>query len=143
MDKINDDDRITFATLADYLIPEYGNKPTATAVGVHQDLLDKVLAVRPDLSTDFLRGVRFAAGKDISEALNSLNKEDRVAFDAITLVASGGYLMSETVREAMGYPGQEPAPYDPQETPEYMTNGMLERVTLRGPIYRPTPRDED
>ena len=58
-------------------------------------------------------------------------------------MATGGYLMSETVREAMGYPGQEPAPYDPHETPEYMTNGMLERVTLRGPIYRPTPRDDD
>lgn len=141
MEKLNDEDRATFAVLADYLIPEYGNKPAPTSVGVHQELLDKVLAVRPDLSTDFLRGVRFCKEKDISESLNALNKDDRAAFDAVTLVASGGYLMSEKVREAMGYPGQAPAPYDPHETPEYMTNGMLERVSMRGPIYRPTPKD--
>ncbi len=143
MDKLNDDDRATFAVLADYLIPEYSNKPAASTVGVHKDLLDKVLSVRPDLTNDFLRGVRTAVGKDVSDALNAINKDDRVAFDAITLVATGGYLMSEKVREAMGYPGQAAAPYDPHETPEYMTNGMLERVVMRGPIYRPTPRDED
>ena len=143
MDKLNDEDRATFAKIADHLIPEYGNKPAASAVNVHLDLLDKVLAVRPDIATDFLRGVRACADKDLSEALNAVNKDDRAAFDAITLAATGGYLMSEKVREAMGYPGQEPAPYDPHQTPEYMTNGMLERVTMRGPIYRPTPREDD
>ena len=39
MDKLNEDDRKIFAVLADYLIPEYGNKPKATAVGVHQEFI--------------------------------------------------------------------------------------------------------
>ncbi|BCL70203.1 hypothetical protein TUMSATVNIG1_21620 [Vibrio nigripulchritudo] len=140
--QLTDEIRQTIAKIADFLIPEYGEKPAASDVGVHKEILDKVFSVRPDLVPDFMRGVHFVDGKDISEAMNALCVEDRRAFDAITNVVSGGYLLSERVREVIGYPGQEPAPYDPYETPEYMTNGMLARVARRGSIYRPTPSVE-
>ena len=74
------------------------------------------------------------------EAAQALYTGDPEAFNALGLVVSGGYYMSPVVRERLGYSGQENAPFDGYETPAYETNGMLERVRARGPIYRPTPR---
>ena len=58
----------------------------------------------------------------------------------MSLVASAAYYMTPEAREALGYPGQESLTYDAHTVPEYMTDGMIERVTRRGSIYKPTPR---
>lgn len=133
-------DRQVFAAIADIIIPAWETKPAASSVGVHDKLLDTVLRVRPDLTDGIKRSIAFCANRDPSEAINALYREDRTAFDAFTLAATGAYYMSETVRQGIGYPGQESPPYDAHATPEYLTNGTLERVVRRGPIYRPTPR---
>lgn len=138
MAQFTEDNRATFAALADFLIPEYNGKPSASSVGVHQDMLDEVLRIRPDLEDGFRRAVEFCTGKDVSEALNALTREDNPAFEALTLVATGGYMMTDEARAAIGYPGQDASPYDPHLTPEYVTNGMLDRVVKRGPIFRDT-----
>lgn len=138
MAPFTDEFRATFAALADYLIPEYNGKPAASSVGVHLDMLDEVMRIRPDLEDGFRRAVAFCEGKDISESLNALARQDATAFGALTTVATGGYMMTDEARAAVGYPGQEAAPYDADETPEYITNGMLDRVIQRGPIYRDT-----
>jgi len=75
-----------------------------------------------------------------SEAINGLFHEDRAAFDAFTLAATGAYYMDERVRGLIGYPGQESPPYNPQATPDYLLDGSLERVTRRGAVYKSTPR---
>ena len=137
---LSEQDRATFAAIADVLIPEAEGMPSASQVGVHKALLDRILGLRPDLVENFLRGVRKAAGKDAREAANQLNKEDAAALSAIGLVASAGYYMDPKVRQLIGYPGQEKRPGNPDETPEYVTNGMLQQVIGRGPIYKPTPK---
>ena len=134
------EDRDVYANLADFLIPAYKDRPAATSVGVHREMLDAVLNIRPDLDAGFRRALEFCAGRDTSEALNALAQEDADAFNALTTVTTGGYMMTDEARAAVGYPGQEAAPYDVDETPEYVTNGMLERVIRRGPIYRDTRR---
>jgi len=136
--QVTDEERQRFRTLADYLIPAHGKLPSAGSVGVHQDLLDTVLDARPDLVEAFKRGIAACADEPPGPALNSLMQEDEAAFGAVSLAASGGYYMAPTVRQAIGYPGQGNNPYDPHETPEYLTNGMIERVVRRGPLYRPT-----
>ncbi len=138
--RLSDDERAWFKSLADYLIPAAGKMPAASAVGVHEGLLDRTLEARPDLVEDLKRGIASTAGKPVGPTLNALMKEDEAAFQAISLAASGGYYMAPDVRERLGYPGQGEAAYDPHETPEYLTNGMIERVARRGPLYRPTPK---
>lgn len=133
-------DRATFAGLADRLIPTYGKLPAASAVGVQKELFDLVLRARPDLAEDLRRGLAACAGRDASEAINALFKEDPDAFNAVSLAATGAYYMAEEVRRLVGYPGQEADPYDPHATPDYLLDGTLERVVRRGPLYRPTPR---
>jgi len=137
---LSDADRGVFARLADALIPAWKKLPAASAVGVHKDLLDAVLAARPDLVDGVRQAIEYARERETSAALNGLFHDNKGAFDALTLAATGGYYMAEDVRTTIGYPGQESPPYDPFETPEYLLDGILERVTRRGAIYRSTPR---
>jgi hypothetical protein len=138
--KLSELDRELFGRVADFLIPAYGKMPSATAVGVHSYMLDTVLRFRPDIVDGFLRGLSKIDADDIVGSVNRLYREDAEAFGAVSLVASGGYYMTPEVREALGYPGQESVAYDPHEVPDYMLDGLIERVVQRGPIYRPTPR---
>lgn len=132
--------RVRFAALADLLLPAWGKMPSASAVNVHRDLLDLVLQSRPDLVEEFTRGLTACADGEPSEAINKLFRTDHAAFNAINLIATAAYYMTDEVRTLVGYPGQESAPYDPHETPDYLLDGTLERVVRRGPVYRPTPR---
>ncbi len=133
-------DRLRFASLADRLLPQWRNMPAASAVRVHRDMLDLILEVRPDLIEDFFRGVRGSGEGDPSEAINMLYRNDHAAFNAVNLVAVAAYYMTDEVRAIIGYPGQENAPYNPQETPAYLMDGTLERVVRRGSLYRSTPQ---
>lgn len=132
--------REIFSAIADLLIPEYKNMPAASAVGTHADLIDGVLRHRPDLLEGVHRAVkRMESGVD-SGAMQDLYDNDRAAFDAVSLAASAGYYMSDIVWKRLGYPGQENAPFDIEPAPEYVREGLLDRVLARGPIYRPTPK---
>jgi hypothetical protein len=130
-------ERTTFAALADLLIPAYGKMPAASAVGTHEALVDAALRARPDLIDGVKRALAACHGKAASQAANALAQSDQEAFAALTLAATGAYYMAPAVREAIGYPGQPKVPYDPHETPDYLTDGTLERVSRRGPMYRP------
>lgn len=141
MARLSDEDREVFAGIADLLIPRYGKMPSASEIGIHQDIIDQVLGFRPDIIANFRRGLEKCRSKDPSEAANQLSHEDADAFDAISLATSAGYYMNEIVRELIGYPGQDQSEFDPFATPEYLTNGSIERVVQRGPVYKPTPRD--
>lgn len=139
--KLTEQDRATFSAIADVLIPEAEGMPSASQVGVHLETLDRILSLRPDLVEAFLRGIRAAGGQDAREAANAMNRQDTAALSAIGLVASAGYYMQPKVRQLIGYPGQESRPGNPDETPEYVTNGMLQQVIDRGPIFRATPKN--
>jgi hypothetical protein len=138
--KLDDALRGTFLALADALIPEAEGMPATSRVGVGGDILERMLALRPDLRDAFIRGLRAAAGKPAAEAAQALNRDDQAALGAIGLVAAAGYYMSPKVRALIGYPGQESRPADPDATPEYVANGMLQQVIDRGPIFKPTPK---
>ncbi len=132
--------RAVFQQLADVLVPAHGKMPAASAVGAHEALLDDVLKHRPDIRDDLLRALTKAQGQEPIAAANNLLRQDAAGFNALGLAVSGAYYMSPRVRELLGYPGQESVSYDPYATPNYLTDGMLERVVARGPIYRATPR---
>lgn len=138
---LSPEQRSTFAGIADYLIPNAEGMPSASEVEVHGAILDRILALRTDLQEAFLRGLAKAAGSPSAEAANALNRDDPAALGAIGLVASAAYYMTPRVRELIGYPGQESRPDpDPDATPPYVANGMLQQVIDRGAIYKPTPR---
>lgn len=138
--RLTDETRSLFGKIADMLIPAYKGYPSATAAGVEGDTLDAVLAARPDLVEPFFRGLDLVRASDLSRDVNALFRADEEAFNAISLVASGGYYMTDAARQAVGYPGQESLTYDAHSVADYLTDGLLERVVRRGPIYRDAPR---
>lgn len=132
--------RSHFAAIADALIPAFGQLPKASDVGIAEGLLDHVLAVRPDLTDAFIRGLEATVGLGSREAAEFLSRSDAESFDAISTIAAGGYFLDEQVRHLIGYPGQESVSTEaPYALPSYATDGTLRRVYDRGPIYRPTP----
>jgi hypothetical protein len=138
---VTPEQRSTFAGIADYLIPNAEGMPSASEVDVHGAILDRVLTLRTDLQEPFLRGLNSCAGASPAEAANALNRSDPAAMSAVGLVASAAYYMMPKVRSLIGYPGQESRPEsDPDAPPPYVTNGMLQKVIDRGPIFKPTPQ---
>lgn len=141
MSKIDDIVRTTFSGIADVLIPAAEGMPAASSVGVaNEQNLDRILALRPDLSEAFFRGIERAKGQNPAIAAEDLNREDAPALAAIGLIASSAYYMAPVVRGLIGYPGQERRTIDADAVPEYVSNGMLKVVQDRGPIFRKVPK---
>ena len=133
---ITDELRTWLRTVADVLIPAADGMPSASEVGVAAQQLDLVLAARPDLTRHLLRACARTSDLDGAAAFAALTELDPEAEDAIAQIVAGGYYASSTVRALIGYTGQQPIPVRPPGFPEYLEEGLLERVVARGPIYR-------
>ena len=97
----SEQDRATFAALADLLIPAWGRMPAPGAAVFAQ-----------------LHALAACAGKDPSQAINALHGSDAAAFGALSLAVTGAYYMADEVWQQLGYPGQDGATYDPPATPD-------------------------
>ena len=122
--------------LADALIPAGDGMPAASAVGVADAQLDLVLSARPDLNRHLGRALALTAGMAPAEVLAALAELDPTAHGALLEAVAGGYYAHPRVRELLGYAGQRPVPVRPEDYPEYLAQGLLERVVERGPVYR-------
>jgi hypothetical protein len=131
--------RAVLAELADLMLPGAGPLPSAREVGLAQELLDRVLAARPDLAEPLAALLEQAAQEPPAEALARIRREDPAAHDVLGLVVAGGYLMSPRVGEVLRYPGQQPKPVNPFDINDVVEEGLLDPVVERGAIYRPTP----
>lgn len=145
---LDDAGRRVLAGLADVLIPAGAGLPSATAVGVHQQILDRVLAVRPDLRSGLLDVIAAGAGRPPREVVDHLRNHRRDLFGVLTLVIAGGYLMSQEVTERLTPQGQgrpvDPYPgqgklVDPGDIVKTADSGRLDQVAARSPFWRRPP----
>jgi hypothetical protein len=132
-------DRERLAVLADKLISGGAGLPSASEADVHGVWIDRVLAVRPDL-VETVTTVTGRAGETTTD-LDALREQDPVTFDTFSYAIAGAYLMNPRVRGLLGMPGDAPKrnPAFPDESEHYLSDGILDPVLQRGPIYRPTP----
>lgn len=132
--------RRRLAAVADGLIPESDGMPAPSSVDIGGHQLDLVLESRPDLSDALRRALDDAEGVDDAVAwLESLRTGAPASYDALVTAVVAGYYMHPEVRRRLGYPGQVAQQVSIDRFPDYMEEGLLERVYERGPIYRPTP----
>jgi len=125
-------ERAQLAVVGDRLIPPADDRPAPSAVGIGEQLLDQVLAARPDLASPLRRAL--TAGGDLA-----IRATDPAAADALELVVAGGYYLSPLVREAIGYPGQQARPVRVDGFPAYAEEGLLDAVLeRRGPVHEPS-----
>ncbi|HEX4253405.1 MAG TPA: hypothetical protein VH008_36435 [Pseudonocardia sp.] len=123
--------------LADALIPAEDGMPAAGHLGAADAQLDLVLVARPDLLRPLQRGHALTGGMSPAEALTALPELDPAAHSALLEVVAGGYYAHPEVRELIGYTGQQAVPVRVADFPEYLAEGLLERVVARGRVYRP------
>lgn len=128
--------RAIFLGLADALVPAAEAMPAASEVGIADDLLAEALNYRPDLFGPLQAILKQAQGRDPALEVRRLASEDPDAMHVLGLLVAGGYYLSDTVRALIGYPGQERRRIDPEETAEYVANGMLARVAARPKMWR-------
>jgi hypothetical protein len=134
---LSGNEREVFGAIADVLVCEADNMPSATQVDVHTRWIDEALRLRPDLRAGLDAAIAHVRpATDVRLALGRLAVEQPDVFTSLGTLTAGAYYMDDRVRAAMGYPGQEERPLV-DDTAEYLD--MLERVVDRGPIYRDTP----
>jgi hypothetical protein len=135
---LTDDDRQTFAGIADLLIPDAEGMPSASQAAVPDRFLDEALGYRPDLAEGLVQALAAARGLVPSEAIELLNTEHIPAFEAFGTLLAGAYFLNPEVRELIGYPGQVPTP--PRDDMDTYLD-LLENVMERGQVYRDVPAE--
>ena len=128
--------RVQLGAIADELIPAGSGMPSASEAGVGGQYLDEVLAARPDLAEPLEAALASVEGAD--DPIGAL-RGDAGAWGVITAVVPAAYFLNPDMRAAIGYPGLEARPIDPDAAPDYLDDGLLDSVVSRGPVYRPTP----
>ena len=92
--------------------------PSASAVGVHEHLLDRVLDARPDLH----------AGLVAALATLQTHPDDAAARAKVAYVVAGAYYLAPQVRELLQYRTADPAPVRVDAYPGYVAEGLLDHV---------------
>jgi hypothetical protein len=90
-----------------------------------------VLTARPDL-LPLLREALAEPFDDPQSRLATLTASDHRAAHAVELAVAAGYYLDPGVRARIGYPGQLARPASALDYPEYLTEGLLDRVLERG-----------
>jgi hypothetical protein len=138
--------------VADTLIPGAGGDPKASAAPGYEMWLDRSLAARAGSLAalgqilDELAGPTGPtgpagpggpAGAGLEQRLRQLHAAGDGRFHLLSSVAVGAYLMVPEVRRLIGYPGQHASPPRVDEAAEELSDGILDPVIQRGPIYVP------
>ena len=131
---LTNDERATFAAIADHLIPSAHGMPSAAEV-VTDDRLRFVLRSRPDLGDPLKAALRSDLGADVADRLARLADEPtNLAALQLTIVA--GYYTERRVRELIEYPGQMALELRSWEYPAYLEEGLIDAVLARGSVWR-------
>lgn len=131
-----DADRLSaFARVADRLIPAAHGMPSAAEV-VDEVRLRFVLRARPDLVEPLRAALRTELGDDPDARLAALERDESDHLAALRLVLVGGYYTDQDVRKRLGYPGQLAKQIYSWQYPEYIEEGLIDKVLARGPVWR-------
>jgi hypothetical protein len=116
-------ERAVLRQVADVLIPAGDGMPSAVAAGVADDLVDRVLAARPDLAGP-LRGALARCTPD----LDALIARNDAELAALRYVVAGAYYLAADVRAALDYRPDDVTPVRALDFPEYLEEGLLDHL---------------
>lgn len=126
--------RTALGAVADELIPAAHGMPSAGSV-LDLRRIEFVLCARPDLLKPLSDALRPELGDTPRQRLTALADEpDNLA--ALQLAVVAGYYSDADVRDRIGYPGQIARPVHAFDYPEYVDEGLIDRVIERGQVWR-------
>ena len=109
------------------LIPAGEGMPSAAEVDTGGKLLDRVVALLPDL-TGMLCRIFDADVENPEEWLGELSATDPESYRSLLLGITASYYLDSEVRRRIGYPGQPSTPVRANEMPQYVSEDLLEQV---------------
>ena len=130
----------TLRAIADVLIPAFGDNPAATSEPDFDQWLARAADARADAFDDItavLAQLDRAAPDTIDQTLRALHADQPRQFQALSAVVAGAWLLVPAVRARIGYPGQRRDPARLEEAADQISDGILDPVLARGPIYTP------
>jgi hypothetical protein len=127
--------RATFSVVAAHLIPAAHDMPSAGDV-IDDGRLRFVLDTRPDLIEPLTDALRADLGSDPAVRIQRMESESPEQYGVLTFVVVAGYYTDATVRQLIGYPGQQRIPPDPDEREAYLEEGLIDQVIARGPVWK-------
>jgi hypothetical protein len=139
MSLLSDQQRQVLYEVGETLIPPAPGELSADQTGVPGALIDRVLALRPELTTPLGHTLESGHGLDPETFCRRLQRDSPEEFDLVTFVLVGAYFLNPRVRDSYGYHGHPGEPQDGSPQPEYAEGGLLDPVVAHGPIYRRTP----
>ena len=128
----------TLRAIADILIPASGNNPAASSEPDFDAWLGRAVDARADsfgTITGFLADLDGAGPEVLDQALRALHAGEPGQFQVLSAVVAGAWLLTPTVRARIGYPGQRRDPARLEEAVDQISDGILDPVIARGPIY--------
>ncbi|MEA2621744.1 MAG: hypothetical protein QOH61_654 [Chloroflexota bacterium] len=128
-------ERAMLGALADHLIPAAHGMPSARDV-IDDRRLRFVLTARPDLLEPLRAAVRAELPAEPAARLAALQRDEPDLAAALVLAVVGAYYTDGTVRERLGYPGQQAITLQSWRVPQYIDEGLVDQVLARGPIWR-------
>lgn len=135
LEALDADRRAAFVAVADRLIPAAHGMPSAADI-VGDVRLRFVLGARPDLLEPLMAALRPELGTDPSARLAALERAEPDHHAALVLAVVGGYYTDADVRERLGYPGQLAKQVEAWRYPEYLEEGLIQKVLARGAVWR-------
>jgi hypothetical protein len=133
---------VTACAVADALIPATATTPSAASEPEFVTTLTTALDARADAFeaiTEWLADVADLDGPQLVGRLRILHDSEPVAFQAMSAVLAGAWLLTPTVRARIGYRGQGRNPPSLTEAVDQLDDGLLDAVIERGACYVPTP----
>ncbi len=127
--------RAVLAAVADRLIPEAHGMPSAAQV-VGDTRLRFVLNARPDLAEPLRAALRAELGDDPDARLATLERDEPDHHAALVSTVVFGYYTDRDVRDRLHYPGQEARTLYSWKLPEYIEEGLIDKVLARGAVWR-------
>jgi hypothetical protein len=136
--RLDDDEWATLLAIADTLIPAVGDNPAASQAPDYASWLRRALAARAEhfeLLVEQLHALAGLRGAELDDALRRASTVQPQAFQVVSAVVAGAYLMVPQVRGLVGYPGQVRSVPRLEEAAEQLDDGILDPVIERGPTY--------
>jgi hypothetical protein len=109
------------------LLPGIDAELSPSRLNLGDDRLDEVLVARPDLAAS-PREILTVDFSDATERVAELRAASTETFNVLALTAAGAYYLDARVRDAIGYPGQEPTPVSIDSFPDYVAEGLLDQM---------------
>lgn len=134
---LSDDERAKLASVADLLITRSSGMPSASDARVEREFIDRVFGVRPDLLDAVRAGLR-QIRSPLPDSFDELESRALPGLRALADAVTAAYFLNPDVARLVGYRKRSVIPIRFDDDLE----GLVAPVSARGPIYRPTPRED-